>query len=285
MSDPAVLKNEFVMASKFQTDWIEGRGLWLLAAIYLGGVGGGLYIASVLVGWHMGLLVGVGITAILKGGAHLLFLTHPWKFWRIFAKPQTSWISRGIYFVSLFVIFGLAYYFNGGEVLKVISVFFALCLVIYTGFVLMASKPISFWNNPLLPILFVSVSLASGFSLTETIHLFSPQNIANPELLASAGPWGVSITALLLLVYLAGNFYSSVTAKESLMYLVTGGLAPLFYGGVFSLGLVLPLVIFILVHLSILPSSFLAFAGLCELVGAFILRYSILKAGISAPVA
>jgi formate-dependent nitrite reductase membrane component NrfD len=273
MSDPAVLKNEFVMASKFQTDWIEGRGLWLLAAIYLGGVGGGLYIASVLVGWHMGLL------------AHLLFLTHPWKFWRIFAKPQTSWISRGIYFVSLFVIFGLAYYFNGGEVLKVISVFFALCLVIYTGFVLMASKPISFWNNPLLPILFVSVSLASGFSLTETIHLFSPQNIANPELLASAGPWGVSITALLLLVYLAGNFYSSVTAKESLMYLVTGGLAPLFYGGVFSLGLVLPLVIFILVHLSILPSSFLAFAGLCELVGAFILRYSILKAGISAPVA
>jgi hypothetical protein len=44
MSDPAVLKNEFVMASKFQTDWIEGRGLWLLAAIYLGGVGGGLYM-------------------------------------------------------------------------------------------------------------------------------------------------------------------------------------------------------------------------------------------------
>ncbi|MDP2268362.1 MAG: NrfD/PsrC family molybdoenzyme membrane anchor subunit, partial [Deltaproteobacteria bacterium] len=249
------------------------------------GVGGGVFIASVLVGWHLGLLVGVGITAILKGGAHLLFLTHPWKFWRIFWRPQTSWISRGIYFVSLFVIFGLAYYFMGGAILRAISVFFALCLVIYTGFVLLASRPISFWNNPLLPILFVSVSLASGISLTETIHIFSPQDMANPELLKIAGPWGVSITALLLLVYLAGNFYASITAKESLMYLLKGQLAPLFYSGVVVLGIILPLAIFISAYLSILPSSALAVAGICELVGAFILRYSILKAGISASVA
>ncbi|MDZ4246804.1 MAG: NrfD/PsrC family molybdoenzyme membrane anchor subunit, partial [Dehalococcoidia bacterium] len=198
MSYANVLKNEFIMGSKFQRDWIEGRGLWLLAAIYLGGVGGGVYIASVAIGWHMGLLVGLGITAILKGGAHLLFLTHPWKFWRIFNKPQTSWISRGIYFVSLFVFFGLAYYFIGGLTLQVISLFFALCLVIYTGFVLMASKPISFWNNPLLPILFVSISLGSGISLMETVNFFSPQHISNHELLEVAGPWVVSITTLLI---------------------------------------------------------------------------------------
>ena len=285
MSYRNVMKNEFIMGSKFQRDWIEGRGLWLLAAIYLGGVGGGLYIASVLVDWRLGLLVGVGITAILKGGAHLLFLTHPWKFWRIFNRPQTSWISRGIYFVSLFVIFGMAYYFMGGTTLKVISVFFALCLVIYTGFVLMASRPISFWNNPLLPILFVSVSLGSGISLAETIHVFSPQDIANPELLTAAGPWAVSVTALLLSVYLAGNFYASITAKESLMYMVKGQLAPLFYGGVVFLGIILPLAIFVSTYLKVMPSSALAVAGIAELVGAFILRYSILKAGISAPVA
>ena len=285
MSNATVVRNEFILGSKMQRDWIEGRGLWLLAAIYLGGVGGGLYIASVLVGWHIGLLVGVGIAAILKGGAHLLFLTHPWKFWRIFWRPQTSWISRGIYFVLLFVIFGLAYYFMGGVTLEVISVFFALCLVIYTGFVLMASRPISFWNNPLLPILFVSVSLGSGISLTETIHIFSPQDIANPELLTVAGLWAVSITALLLFVYLVGTFYSSVTAKESLMYLVKGELAPLFYTGVVFLGIILPLVISISAYFAIVPSSALAVAGISELVGAFILRYSILKAGISAPVA
>src|SRR3989304_3857539 len=169
-------KNEFIVSAKFQRDWIEGRGLWLLAAIYFGGVGGGLFVASVVVNWHLGILIALGITAILKGGAHLLFLTQPWKFWRIFRRPQTSWISRGIYFVFLFIVFGLAYYFIRGTTLKAISVFFALCLVIYTGFVLLASRPVSFWNNPLLPILFVSVSLTSGISLLETIHILSPQD-------------------------------------------------------------------------------------------------------------
>ncbi len=73
---------------------------------------------------------------------------------------------------------------------------------------------------------------SSGISLTETIHILSPQDTANPALLKAAGTWGVSISALILLVYLLGNSYSSVTAKESLFYLVKGQLAPLFYGGV-----------------------------------------------------
>ena len=274
----------FMVRSNFQRDWIERRGLWLLAAIYLGGLGGGLFIASVAFGWQTGLLLGVGITAILKGGAHLLFLTHPLRFWRIFWRPQTSWISRGIYFVFLFIISGLAYYFIGGATLMAISSFFAFCLIIYTGFVLLASRPISFWNNPLLPILFVSVSLGSGISLMETIHVFAPQDISNPELLKVAGTWVISITELLILVYLVGNYYSS-TAQESVISLVKGQLARLFYTGVVFLGIILPLVIIISAHFEIVPSSALAVAGISELVGAFILRYSILKAGIYAPVA
>ena len=110
MHHSSISRDEFIVRVKPQRDWIEGRALWLLGAIYFGGVGGGLYIASVLVNWQMGLLLAVGITAILKGGAHLLFLTRPLNFWRIFWRPQTSWISRGIYFVFLFIIFGLAYY-------------------------------------------------------------------------------------------------------------------------------------------------------------------------------
>jgi len=278
------VRDEFIVRSKFQRDWIEGRALWLLAAIYLGGVGGGLFIVSVLVSWQIGLLVAVGITAIGKGGAHLLFLTRPLSFWRIFWRPQTSWISRGIYFVFLFIISGLAYYFIGGVTLMVISVFFAFCLIIYTGFVLLASRPIAFWNNPLLPILFVSISLASGISLTETIHIFFAQDISNPELLKVAGPWVVSITALLILVYLVGNFFSSIAAKESVIYLVKGQLAPFFYTGVVLLGIILPLITLICAYFEVLPSSALAVAGISELVGAFILRYSILKAGIYSPV-
>ena len=285
MSPATVARDEFIVRSNFQREWIEGRGLWLLAAIYLGGVGGGLFIASVVFGWRLGLLIGLGIAIILKGGAHLLFLTRPMVFWRIFLRPQTSWISRGIYFVLLFAISGLAYYFIGGATLMAISVFFAFCLIIYTGFVLLASRPISFWNNPLLPILFVFVSLGSGISLMDTIQAFSPQDILHRVLLEIAGPWVVSITALLILVYLAGNYYSSIAAKESVIYLVKGRLAPLFYTGVAFLGIILPLAILISAYFKVVPSSSLAVAGISELVGAFALRYSILKAGINAAVA
>lgn len=285
MSYATVVRNEFIVSSRLQRSWIEGRGLWLLAAIYLGGVGGGLFIASVVFGWQTGLLIGVGITVVLKGIAHLMFLTRPLRFWRIFRRPQTSWISRGIYFVFLFLIFGLAYYFAGGTTLMVISVLLAFCLVIYTGFVLLASRPISFWNNPLLPILFVFVSLGSGISLMETINVFSPQNISNHNLLATVAPWVISITALLILVYLAGNWYSSVAAKESVIYLVKGQLAPLFYAGVVFLGIILPLVLVISANSGTVSSAALAVAGISELVGAFILRYSIMKAGIYAAVA
>jgi len=202
----------------------------------------------------------------------------------MFCRPQTSWISRGICFVSLFIIFGLAYYSLGGPVLMAISTFFALCLVMYTGFALLALKPIAFWNNHLLPILFVSVSLASGISLTETINILFPQDIAHPELLEIAAPWAVSITALLILVYLLGTFRSSITAKESVLYLVKGQLAPIFYTGVVFLGIMLPLAILIAAYFDLVPSSALAVSGILELIGAFILRYSILKAGIHVPV-
>ncbi len=69
------------------------------------------------------------------------------------------------------------------------------------------------------------------------------------------------------------------------MYLVKGQLALLFYVGVVFLGIILPLVIVMSAYFGIVPSSALAVAGISELVGAFILRYSILKAGIYPAVA
>ena len=149
----------------------------------------------------------------------------------------------------------------------------------------MASRPIPFWNTPLLPILFLSVSLASGISLIETIHIFFPnQHISNLEFLKGAGPWLVGITAFLILVYLLGNLFSSVASRESVIYLAKGQLAPLFYTGVVFLGIILPLIILTLARFEMLSSSVLAIAGISELIGAFLLRYSILKAGIYLPI-
>ncbi len=78
---------------------------------------------------------------------------------------------------------------------------------------------------------------------------------------------------------------TDVKNKAYRKFLKQDASAPLFYEVVVFLGLLLPLVLFTSVHAGMMPSSALVAAGVSELVGAFILRYLILKVGISAPVA
>ena len=89
----------------------------------------------------------------------------------------------------LFVIFGLAYYLVEGTVLMAIAAFFAFCLIIYTGFVMAVSPAIPFWNNPLLPMVFVSAALWSGASLTEAAHFFLPEITLDVGRLEAWGLW------------------------------------------------------------------------------------------------
>ena len=60
-----------------QTEWIDRRGLILWIAFYTGGLGGGLYIVSLFFNSIWGMFIGWLIIAVLKGGAHLLYLGKP----------------------------------------------------------------------------------------------------------------------------------------------------------------------------------------------------------------
>jgi sulfite dehydrogenase (quinone) subunit SoeC len=276
---------EFSVGYDFQKEWIAGRGLLLLIAFYLGGAGGGLFLASLLVGWKAGLLIAVAIVAIGKGGAHLLYLGHPLRFWRIFWSTtfMTSWLTRGLWFVALFIIFGLAYYLTGNTALMGISAFFAFCLIIYTGFVMAASPAIPFWNNPLLPIVFVTAALWSGVSLIEATISFTPQPL-NEGLLRPLGLWLGATAVVALFAYLMVNLQSSVAAKESVLFLGAGRFSRVFYPGVVLLGIVIPLAILGSALLWEVSPVWLAVAGISELAGSFVLRYSLLRAGIYPPI-
>jgi len=76
-----------------------------------------------------------------------------------------------------------------------------------------------------------------------------------------------------------------MAAKESVLFLVTGRFSVLFYAGVVGLGLVIPLAILTLSYFGKIKLFMLAVAGISELVGSFLLRYSLLKAGMYPPVA
>ena len=280
--------DEFRVGYDRQKEWIEGRGLLLLIAIYLGGVGGGLYLISLIIGWKTGLALALGIVGIGKGSAHLLFLGRPLRFWRALLRPHSSWISRGVIFMVMFLVFGLAHYFTydqGSRALEIASGTFAFCLIIYTGFLMAASPAISFWNNGLLPVVFVGASLWSGASLAEAVHVLKPLTVmAHIQRLEPLNFWlGVS-AVVTLFCYLCVNYSSTLAAKESVRYLLWSRFSPAFYLGTLVMGIVIPLAILIPAYLGEISNGWLAVAGISELVGSFVLRYALLKAGIYPPV-
>jgi formate-dependent nitrite reductase membrane component NrfD len=274
--------DEFRVGFDYQTEWAQGRGLLMLAAVWIGGLGGGLFLTSLIINWRLGVLISLGIVAVGKGGAHLSFLGHPERFWRAFLKPQKSWLSRGIIILILFLIFGALYAVQPITLWMVLGGFFAVALVTYTGFLLASSPAIQFWNNSLLPFIFLTAALWSGASLTELLK--PAQAEANPELLYIFQLVVGTLTVLLLFTYMVVNYMSTVAAKKAVTFLATGGMAPVFYGLGVVLGLLIPLAILVPAFLGKVPPILLAVGGLCELVGSFFLRLSILKAGVYEPI-
>jgi formate-dependent nitrite reductase membrane component NrfD len=277
---------QFVVGFDRQREWIERRGLLLLAAFYLGGVGGGLFLTSLVVGWKAGIPIALGIVAIGKGSAHILFLGRPLRAWRALMRPHSSWISRGVYFMVLFVVLGILYYvYYGNSGLLVASGFFAFALIIYTGFALAASPGIPFWSNPLVPVIFAAASLTSGAALAEAAHAIRPETvIAHTDRLETLGLVMGTVMVVLLFTYLVANYMSTVAAKESVAYLAWGSMSVAFWIGVVLLGIVIPLSILVPAYLGEVARGWLAVAGISELCGSLALRYSLLKAGIYPPV-
>lgn len=280
--------DEFRVGYDRQKEWIEGRGLLLLIAIYLGGVGGGLYLTSLIIGWKTGLALALGIVGIGKGSAHLLFLGRPLRFWRALLRPHSSWISRGVIFMMLFLVFGLAHYFTydqGNRALEIASGTFAFCLIIYTGFLMAASPAISFWNNALLPIVFVGASWWSGASLAEAVHVLRPHTVmVHIQRLEPLNFLLGASAVVALFCYLWVNYSSTLAARESVRYLLWSRFSPVFYLGALIIGVIIPIAILFLVYLGEISGGWLAVAGISELAGSFVLRYALLKAGIYPPV-
>jgi formate-dependent nitrite reductase membrane component NrfD len=278
--------DHFVVGFDRQREWIERRGLLLLAAFYFGEIGGGLFLASIISGWKAGIPIALGIVAIGEGSAHLLFLGRPLRFWRAFRRPHSSWVSRGIYFMVIFVILGIfSYIFYGNIALAAVSGFFAFALVIYAGFALAASPGIPFWSNPLVPIIFAGAALASGAALVDASHSINTETvITHVDRLETMGLVMVTAMVVLIFAYLVGSYMSSVAAKESVAYLTWRGMALVFWIGVIVLGIVIPLSIVVPAYIGEVARGWLAVAGISELCSSFVLKYSLLKAGIHPPV-
>ena len=285
---------------------------WKIAAyLFLAGAGAGAVIVSV-VGDFLGYAVaakialGFGVPAVALSTLFLILdLGHPEKFFTAVLHPATSWISRGVFILSGLIVAGglviALWVWPFGAILdanqslrtalEIIAFIFAVATCTYTGILIgvIISRP--FWNNPLLPILFLVSAISTGIGgvflftpvVSSVLGIGSAATADFVKRLESADLILLVVEALAIYLYLA---LVSDRAPEAAGLLLKGELSGLFWGGFLGVGLLVPVAIELvaLVTREAVPqSSATLIAGASLLIGGFLMRLLILAAGIRSP--
>lgn len=298
LTDPFVKLPEDVSAVfRPQREWVERQGLLLILAFFLSGIGAGAWIFSTPTFFNVpaGLMIGLLILVVGSGGAHLAFLGHPLRAWRMVVRFRSSWVSRGMVGVGVFsvpaVLYVLPAYFPGlpwtqgspfGKGMMVLSMLGAVWVATYKGFVFAVAKGIPFWNSPLLPPLFIAYALRGGLAILLLIAAWGGE-FAGFHTVEAVKLWTVVSSAALVLFYVWIMSEAGVAARRSVLEIVRGRVSVAFYLGVVAIGILIPLGGGSLAFFMELSRPAVGFIGACSLIGDFYVTYSIAKAGIYLP--
>ena len=284
---------------QLQSDWS-----WLIAAyLFLGGVGSGAYVTAVIEGFARGadsLATQVGLwvsfPAVLIGTLFLLAdLGSPAKAVLAGMKVGTSWIARGFWIISIFMVLAFLHLVlslsssgSAGLVstISVLGVLFALGTMAYTGILLGASKGIPFWRTGAVPVVFVVSALATGhFTVMLGMVIFGGGGEALKQ--AIAGDM-VALAAVLVVFEVLAIFlflqaaFRQPDSRESALRILR---RTTFVVGYILLGLIAPLVIMAWLFFGLQQAGaggFLALAALgalLGLIGGLLLRHGVLICG------
>jgi formate-dependent nitrite reductase membrane component NrfD len=283
---------EFMVSYTPQTQWIEKGGIKLWLAFFFIELGAGMFFVASLLDNLWAMSIGWLLCAVLGGGFHLLYLGKPLRFWRMAFSSgwKTSWISRGIIFVSLFLFLGVIHMLLMQSGIRstgliVAADIFAFLTVIYGGFAMNYVNGIPLWNTALLPILYVVSGLWGGAEVTLGISLGSGGIVAGK----AAEEWiRILLIGYLLLVpvYLMSVRYTSSTGQVSVSYMLKSQWSVLFWIGVVVLGMIVPAVAVInsiVTDIETISMTFLYSAIVSGLIGDLAMRYLILRCGVYGP--
>ncbi len=283
---------EFMVSYTPQTQWIEKGGVKLWLAFFFIELGAGMFFVASLLDNVSAMALGWFLCAVLGGGFHLLYLGKPLRFWRMAFSSgwKTSWISRGIIFVTFFLGFALIHIVlmksgNRFAGLIIVADLFAFLTVIYGGFAMNYVNGIPLWNTALLPILYVVSGLWGGAEVTLAVSLGSGATVAGK----AVEEWiRILLIGYLLLVpvYLMSVRYTSSAGQVSVRCMVQSQRSTIFWVGVVLLGMIMPAAAVInsmVVDIESISMTFLLTAILSGLIGDLAMRYMILKCGMYSP--
>ncbi|MDH4122772.1 MAG: polysulfide reductase NrfD [Thermoplasmata archaeon] len=304
---PEVQNREMMCAPRLQQEWGFGgrrkiRDGALLIALFLGGIGAGQFVVSTWIfNYPLSALIGLLFVAVGKSAAHLIYLGRPTRFFRLFLKPRTSWISRGLIFMVILIIFGGGYLaplygFDWlpwttedllGKLILAVALMAAFIVMIYDGFVLASCKSISSWHTMLLPVMFFAYAIAGGVAMTAITFIFDSDASLSVESIVSLDLVLLAAMGALVAFYIINLASSDITAKESLRRLLFSRTAFFFIGLSILAGLMIPLALTAMHQMEsegAIASLLLGISAVLELAGDISIRHSILKAGLHAPV-
>ena len=240
--------------------------------LFLAGLGGGAFATSAFLGWkhpeavnmrriaHIiaPVVVIIGLLLLMvdaEGGLH-----NPLRF-ALLLTNFGSVMTWGVVFLAGFVVIALVAVlldFLKRSIpvwLDIVGTVFAVCVAIYTGVLLGVCKTFPLWNNALLPILFLVSAMSAGAAAASLMFITS---------------------------------FNSDAGWNSVMSLLVGEHAPLFWIGLVAVGLVIPTVLETWL-LFFSPKEFeesrkahylSAASDVGVLVGGFLLRYLIVIAAL-----
>lgn len=285
---PLVLgPNQFLIGYQPQREWA-----WLIAtAFFLGKVGAGLFLISYFSGFDLGAFAGVLIVGIGKTTAHLLYLGRPLRFLRAVVGWRTSWISRGIIAMGIFIPCGLVYvapylgisFVPDGvaSAFGVVALVAAAVVMVYDGFVLKASRGVPLWDSYLMPVLVLFYALLGGVTLTLTLEVLEGETTTARLDWLQVGLLALNLVLIAIVVLNAQVRHAAAQYGSTL--LTRGPLGWLFLAGAVGVGLVGTLV---LAGIAISTGSDVALVlgSITDLAGHFFVFFSILRAGLHAPI-
>ncbi|MFC2038307.1 NrfD/PsrC family molybdoenzyme membrane anchor subunit [Chloroflexota bacterium] len=283
---------------------------WQVAVyLYLAGMGAGALAVGLLMDW-LGLspysprsilvwgsiLVAFGaLFLVLKLGKQLRFLN-------TILNPQTSWLSRGFYILSVCIIVGVIILgisllpFFGIDIsgwtpviiiLDILGFIFAMGTAIYTGILIMSVKYVSFWNTWLLPGLFTVSALSTGLMAIilvtfgyDLIFFKEGYSAEMMHLLLRVEQYLLVIEVIVFVLYLYRRYHAEGQGKASVRLLLFGNLKYVFWLGIVVAGFILPVILETIYSGFHGSSILLVIAGVFTLLGGFFIRLGIVYAGI-----
>ena len=274
---------EWMVKATPQKEWIQEQGVFLWLAFFFSEIGAGLYFISLFFHFPTGLVLGWLICLVLGGVVHMAYLGNPKRAWRIFCKPGTSELSRGVWVISLFALLGFAQMATGSfhPLFSLVTGILAV-LIIMHGFATMnVIKALPAWSSTMV----LPLSIVSGIWVGSQILQFMLCVSGTPAA-ASLEVWSrllLFVYTVLIVLYLWGTFHGSDTARLSVTMLLKGEMAKGFYVGVAVVGLVIPVLITLAMWGGAIHTGLVFLRLVFVLVGDLSMRYSLMKSAVYTP--